>query len=102
MVTVRPYKRGGWEVDLRVVLPDGSEHRQRRRAPVSTKSAAQRWGEERERYWYRELTQPTPEPVEKEVPLLESFASRLSTDTPEPTDTRRAGSRRRSQFFASI
>ena len=34
-VTVRPYRRGGWEVDVRVRLPDESEHRERRRAPVS-------------------------------------------------------------------
>ncbi|HEU5254613.1 MAG TPA: tyrosine-type recombinase/integrase [Vicinamibacterales bacterium] len=77
MVTLRPYKRGGWEVDLRVVLPDGSEHRQRRRAPVSSKSAAQRWGEDRERHWYHELTHPEPAANQKEVPTLESFASRF-------------------------
>ena len=41
-VTVRPYRRGGWEVDIRVVLPDDSEHRERRKAPLSSKSAAQR------------------------------------------------------------
>jgi hypothetical protein len=23
-VTIRPYRRGGWEVDIRVVAPDGS------------------------------------------------------------------------------
>ena len=32
-VTIRKYKRGGWEVDIRVTLPDDTEHRQRRRAP---------------------------------------------------------------------
>ena len=26
-VIVRPYRRGGWEVDIRLVLPDDSEHR---------------------------------------------------------------------------
>ena len=39
-VRVRPYRRGGWEVDIRVVLPDDSEHRERRKAPVSSRSAA--------------------------------------------------------------
>jgi hypothetical protein len=23
-VTIRPYRRGGWEVDIRVVAPDGT------------------------------------------------------------------------------
>ena len=57
-VTVRPYRRGGWEVDIRVELPDHTEHRQRRRSRVSSKSAAQRWGEAREREWYERLTNP--------------------------------------------
>ena len=50
-VKVRPYRKGGWEVDLRVILPDGTEHRQRRKCPLGSKLAAQRWGEERERVW---------------------------------------------------
>jgi hypothetical protein len=38
-------------------MPDGSEHRQRRRVPVgSTKKEAKQWGEALERHWYRELT----------------------------------------------
>ena len=76
-VTIRPYRRGGWEVDIRVVLPDESEHRQRRKSPVSSKSAAQRWGEERERMWYRQLTQPNPKDERKEVPTLQEFAPRF-------------------------
>src|SRR5262249_5054456 len=80
-VTVRPYrKRGrkGWEVDIRVVLPDGAEHRQRRKAPVASKSAAQRWGEEREREWYKWLTDPERRNQPKqEVPTLEQFAPRF-------------------------
>ena len=47
-VRVTPYRRGGWEVDVRVVLPDG-RRRDRRKAPVSSKSAARRWGQARER-----------------------------------------------------
>src|SRR5262245_55579883 len=80
-VTVRPYrKRGrtGWEVDIRLVLPDEVEHRQRRKAPVSSRSAAQRWGEERERHWYHELTRSSlPEPPKKEVPTLQKFWPRF-------------------------
>jgi integrase len=75
-VTVRPYRNGGWEVDIRVTLPDGTEHRQRRRSPLASKSASQRWGDDRERTWYVELTAPAAEP-KKEVPTLETFAPRF-------------------------
>jgi len=76
-VTIRPYRRGGWEVDIRITLPDDSEHRQRRKAPVSSKSAAQRWGEDRERNWYHDLTHPQPATEQKEVPTLNEFAPRF-------------------------
>ena len=78
-VIVRPYRRGGWEVDIRLVLPDNSEHRERRKAPVTTKSAAQRWGDAREREWYQELTNPqrTADTQPKEVPTLETFWPRF-------------------------
>lgn len=77
-VTIRPYRRGGWEVDIRVVLPDDSEHRLRRKAPVTSKSAAQRWGEDRERAWYDQLTHPQAKnELEKEVPTLQEFAPRF-------------------------
>lgn len=74
-VRVRPYKRGGWEVDIRVVLPDGRTLRERRRAPVSSRSGALRWGERRE----RELVlHPLPnEAKRKEVPTLKAFADRF-------------------------
>src|SRR5829696_8353967 len=48
-VTVRPYVDGGWEVDIRVPLLDGSVLRERGKAPTASKSAAQRWAESRER-----------------------------------------------------
>src|SRR5712691_1632619 len=84
-VTIRKYKRGGWEVDIRVTLPDDTKHRQRRRAPVASKSAAQRWGEDRERTWYHTLTHRQPELVgqekeavtKTEVPSLQEFAPRF-------------------------
>lgn len=76
-VKVRPYRRGGWEVDIRLVLPDNSEHRERRKAPVASRSAAQRWGEDRERVWYYELTHPQSQNDRKEVPTLEQFAPRF-------------------------
>jgi len=50
MVKVRPYRRGGWEVDILFRRPDGSRHRERCKTPTASKSAAQRWGEDRERH----------------------------------------------------
>jgi hypothetical protein len=42
-VTIRPYRKGGWEVDIRVVAPDRSRKmRERKRAPVSSRSAGRR------------------------------------------------------------
>jgi len=48
-VNVRRYLDGGWEVDIRISLPDGTPLRERRKAPGSSRTAAQRWGEARER-----------------------------------------------------
>lgn len=72
-VTVRPYRRGGWEVDIRLRLPNGSRHRERSKVSITSKSAARRWGQDRERH----LLQHGPPTSEKEVPTLEKFASRF-------------------------
>src|SRR6478672_5075707 len=72
-VIVRPYRRGGWEVDITTRLPNGSRHRERCRAPVKSKTAAQRWGEDRERH----LLQHGLAPPKKEVPTLNDFAPRF-------------------------
>ncbi len=72
-VTVRPYRRGGWEVDIRVQFPDGSQRRERKKLSVTSKSAAQRWAEERERH----LIRHGPPQPKKEVPTLKEFASRF-------------------------
>jgi hypothetical protein len=34
-VTVRRYVNGGWEVDIRVLLPDGTLIRERKKAPAT-------------------------------------------------------------------
>ena len=74
-VKVRPYRRGGWEVDVRIVLPDGRSQRERRRAPVSSKTAARRWGEAREREL---LIHPAAgAQPRKEVPTLQAFAGKF-------------------------
>jgi integrase len=77
-VTVRPYrKRGkhGWEIDITTRLPNGQWHRERKKSPVSSKSAAQRWGEDRERHLVQNGLPEQEEP--KEVPTLEEFAPRF-------------------------
>ncbi len=74
-VTIRPYLGGPeLEVDIRVELPDGTLRRERRKAPVSSRSAALRWGQERERLILREA----PRGISKEVaPTLAEFAPRF-------------------------
>ena len=72
-VTLRPYRGGGWEVDITIRLPDGSQYRERKRASRFSKSAAHRWAEDRERY----LLQHGPPKAKKEVPTLETFAPRF-------------------------
>ena len=78
-VTIRPYRRGGWEVDIRVVAPDGlREIRERRRAPTSARSAAVRWAEGRERVMFERLMKPPQDNAPpKEVPTLREFALRF-------------------------
>ena len=61
-VTIRPYVNGGWEVDIRVELPDGTVIRERKKAPSASKAAAQRWADARERVL---LVHGKPKPVQK-------------------------------------
>ena len=72
-VRVVPYGNGGWEVDIRLRLPNGRRHRERRVVSHSSKSAAKRWGQDRERH----LLQHGPAQPTKEVPTLEEFAPRF-------------------------
>lgn len=77
-VTIRPYVNGGWEVDIRVELPDGTDIRERKKAPSLSKTAAQRWAEARERVL---LVEGKPKPVKSEevpeIPTLREFAPRF-------------------------
>ena len=77
-VTVRPYVNGGWEVDIRVQLPDGRVVRERKKTSASSKLAAQKWAEARERVL---LVHGKPKPVEKEaipqIPMMRDFAVRF-------------------------
>jgi excisionase family DNA binding protein len=72
-VTVRKYKRGGWQVDVSVRLPSAKRLRERRLLKVISKTAARKWGEARELY----LVQHGPLQRPKEVPTLEQFAPRF-------------------------
>ena len=72
-VRVVPYRTGGWEVDIRVVLPDGSRRRERKKLALSSKSGVRRWAEARE----RELLTHGPAKARKEVPTFEMFAPRF-------------------------
>src|SRR5258708_36662662 len=72
-VRISPYEGGGWEVDIRFRLPSGSRSRERRIVSHSSKSAAQRWGQDRERH----LLQHGPAQPKKEVPTLKEFAPRF-------------------------
>ncbi len=69
----RPTEHRGWEVDINVLLPTGRRHRERRKAPTASRSAAKRWGEARE----RDLLVSGPLKPQKEVPTLTEFASRF-------------------------
>src|SRR5262245_13124402 len=72
-VKVRAYRRGGWEGDILWFTPDGRRQRERRVTAVTSKAAAQRWGEARQ----RELLVNGPERRAQEVPTLEVFAPRF-------------------------
>ena len=82
-VKIREWLNGkGWEYDINYRHPDGTPDRERRKAPVGSKSAAQRWAEQRERELVLDGSQrPKPATVEassrKEVPTLSNFAPRF-------------------------
>src|SRR5687767_7110479 len=72
-VNIRQHPRGGWDVDITVLLSTGDRHRERRKLNAShSKTTAREWGERRE----RELMLTGPK-VRKEVPTLETFAPRF-------------------------
>jgi integrase len=81
-VTIRPYRKGGWEVDISVVTPDGARRaRERKLSPLASKTAALRWAEGRERLLFNRLVNPELDQPKKkrkkEVPTLQAFAPRF-------------------------
>ena len=79
-VKIRPYRKGGYEVDIMITLPNGQTHRERRKSPVTSKSASMRWGRERERHLLIHgltPTGPNEANTKKEtIPTLAEFAPR--------------------------
>lgn len=84
-VTVRPYKRGGWEVDIVLTFPGRPKIRERKKCPLPTKAAAKQWGELRERQLIQHHTHTDPDAEgkidnpdvsTKEVPTLAAFIPR--------------------------
>lgn len=74
-VKVRPYKRGGWEVDIRVRLPDKTRIRERLKAPATSESGAKAWGEARQVDLI--ARGPVRPATKKEVPTLAEFVPRF-------------------------
>jgi len=75
-VVVRQSKKGWLEVDIRVRLPDGNEVRERKKAPCTSRKAAERCGEQRAAQF---AVHGPPRP-KKEVPTLEEFKTRFIRD----------------------
>lgn len=71
-VAVRKHRKDKWDVDIIVRLPDGTKYRERTKISVSTRTAAKRWGEERERF----LAINGKQEKKEEVPTLAEFAPR--------------------------
>ena len=83
--TIRPFRTGGWEIDIVLTQPNGEKIRERRKAPVATKADAKRWGQERERHLLQH-GRPQPrsgkaKPEEtKTVPTFAEFVPRYLAD----------------------
>src|SRR5680860_366879 len=79
-VKIRPYRKGGYEVDIMIRLANGKTYRERRKSPYSSRSASLRWGRERERHLLVNGTTPAGQATagtqEKEVQTIAEFADR--------------------------
>ncbi len=77
-VKVRPFRgrEGKYEVDIRFEWPDGDRYRERIVAPVSSLSAARKWGDARERERLLAGPQKTEEVRREPAPRLSEFRAR--------------------------
>lgn len=75
-VTIRPYKRSGRkqgvEVDISFSWPDGETYRERVKSPVSSKSGARSWGQQR----LQELLRRGKEQQTSKAPTFTAFVPR--------------------------
>ncbi|MCY1072575.1 tyrosine-type recombinase/integrase [Nannocystis sp. RBIL2] len=76
MITLRPWKgsKNEFEVDVRVENAVGRKLRQRVKAPVTGRSAAERWAKALEQELLAQLLAPEPEPEKPPPPMFEEFA----------------------------
>lgn len=81
-IRLRPFRTGGWEVDIHALQADGTVIRERRLAPVTSRSAAERWAQARaQELALNGRRRPEPEsPPAPEVPTLAEFAPRFLAD----------------------
>jgi integrase len=68
---------GGWEVDIRLRLPDGSVVRERTKSPVTSKTATVRWAEARERVLLMRGKTDVQAQEVKTIVTLKDFAPRF-------------------------
>jgi integrase len=90
-VTIRPYKRGGFEADIRFTA-NGKDYRVRKKAPGSSKSGAMRWAESQQHELItRALDNREPPPILKEVPTISEFAPRFLAEYAEANRQKPSG-----------
>src|SRR6185437_6082582 len=72
-IRIGKYRGGGWEVDLRITLPNGQRVRERVRSPIPSRSGTQRWAEARaaELALHGKVNH-----IKKEVPTIAGFKAR--------------------------
>ena len=76
MIKLRPWKgtKNEFEVDVIVSDPNGTTLRRRVKAPVTGRSAAERWARSLEQELLGQLLAPKPEPERPPPPTFEEFA----------------------------
>lgn len=81
MIKIRPYRGSATklEVDITVLMPDGTVHRERKRSPVTSRSGTERWAQARERELLLSGTTPKV-PKKKVVETLAKFWPRFVDD----------------------
>ncbi|MCK4413979.1 MAG: site-specific integrase [Candidatus Eisenbacteria sp.] len=84
MIRIVPYRRGGWEYDIRTRAPNGEKIRERRKSPVASRSGSLRWAQDREReLLIRASAAPNSETPRPPVPTLKEFYPRFLREYPE-------------------